>query len=339
MNWKATLSVGSIVLLPIVLIAVVGVAVYGPIQLLAPQVSDTFLLDAPDLGPGGHTLVPNLDQAVIVAVDRPHDPLESADPTRFEQVTRRRTFTVTTNSLGIRHGELGEKTGTRVLCIGESVGFGWGVKREEAYPARLGNLMGLELINAGTPGMKPRGIALWFAKYRDVFDPDLVLVTARVDWGTREPPKAFRQAIEDIRQTAHPAKVGLIMPPVSAFDPRGRADLDREARIIQEIRGVPVLDLTPVFDRAKPGHGAHFEQQGRVQRIVDRATGGVIAEGVAPPLHPGSPALAPDLVAAFEADPSLAEPLIFDGAHPDAEGFELFAETVAHWIKEEGLLP
>ena len=72
--------------------------------------------------------------------------------------------------------------------------------------------------------------------------------------------------------------------------------------------------------------------------MIDVASGKVIAQGQAPPLQPGKSALAPEIVQAFENDETLYEPLMFDGAHPDKEGFVLFAKEVASWIQKQGWL-
>jgi len=48
-----------------------------------------------------------------------------------------------------------------------------------------------------------------------------------------------------------------------------------------------------------------------------------------------APALNPKIYTLFEAEPEVREALFFDEGHPDAEGFELFAATVADaWIAE-----
>ena len=70
--------------------------------------------------------------------------------------------------------------------------------------------------------------------------------------------------------------------------------------------------------------------------MIDVASGNVVAQGQAPSLQPGKSALAPEIVQAFEDEENLYEPLMFDGAHPDKEGFVLFATEVATWIKKQG---
>ncbi len=93
-------------------------------------------------------------------------------------------FMVSTNSLGLRNGEVGEKEGRyRVLAVGNSCTFGLGVANEMTWPAQLERVMnrtlgrGAEVINAGVPGytsfqglqyLEANGLAL---------EPDLVIVS------------------------------------------------------------------------------------------------------------------------------------------------------------------
>jgi lysophospholipase L1-like esterase len=49
--------------------------------------------------------------------------------------------------------------------------------------------------------------------------------------------------------------------------------------------------------------------------------------------------LAPEVTAYFDADASRFEPLFYDGGHPDAAGYALYAETVASFLRDQGLVP
>ena len=49
-------------------------------------------------------------------------------------------------------------------------------------------------------------------------------------------------------------------------------------------------------------------------------------------------ASASEAIEALEADHSLEEPLFFDGGHPTSEGYALFAEEVAAFGVEAGLV-
>ena len=67
--------------------------------------------------------------------------------------------------------------------------------------------------------------------------------------------------------------------------------------------------------------------------MVDRNTGTILAEGPQP-APPRS--LAPEIIAKFESDSTVKEPLFYDGGHPDAAGFVLFGSALASWLTELG---
>ena len=69
------------------------------------------------------------------------------------------TFTASTNALGFRDHEFtqGRSPACRVLAIGDSFTFGWGVSLEESWPKVLETTLkqdgvGVEVANLGFPG-------------------------------------------------------------------------------------------------------------------------------------------------------------------------------------------
>lgn len=295
---------------------------------------------APDLGPRAHVLLPHLQDAVVVVPDRPHDPSEVQAADRLSRIQRTRSFRVTTNSLALRSPEVAApKDGPRILCLGDSVTFGWGVADEETYPALLQDLLRVEVVNAGVPAMKPSSIAKWAQQHAAALDPDLVLLARRPDHSSPDPWRDYQQALQILRGSIGDARLGILLPPVSTFDPRGVAALREEGQRIQQLaQPSPVLDLTDAFRAALPLPGVVLQQEGGQQRMVRLPDGAILVEATAPPLAPGQPALATAITDAFEDNPSLQEPLFFDGGHPDREGFVLFAREVAAWIQRENLL-
>jgi lysophospholipase L1-like esterase len=95
------------------------------------------------------------------------------------------SFDVSTNSDGLRTESqpLDKKDDAwRVLALGCSTTFGWGVQDSEAYPARLEShahmegLGNLEVVNGGQPGYTSfQGVWLWSKLLRS-YQPDLVLI-------------------------------------------------------------------------------------------------------------------------------------------------------------------
>ena len=330
MSFKSTISSISLLLIPLVLIAIGLVTWFAPQS--TPVESDDFFQEASWLGPGGHEMIANLVNAKIVTPNRPHDPIEARDPEQLSQVSRRRVFEVSTNSLGLRGSELEPKSNYRILCLGESVTFGWGVKNAETYPSQLQKRLGVEVINAGIPAMKPSHMAKWLQRHGPTIGADLVLFTVRPNWMAPDPWEDFFRSIRNAKRAAHPAPVAVILPPISTFDLRGNQQRPEELRQLkQRLSDIPWLDLTPAFRAALPKSGVTLSTQGATQQMVDRQSDTVLVKATTQK----SGSLAPEIVSALEDNHDLKEPLMFDGAHPDAEGFVVFAEAVAEFINAQ----
>jgi hypothetical protein len=76
--------------------------------------------------------------------------------------TREFTFTASINALGFRDREFDQdrSAACRVLAIGDSFTFGWGVSLEESWPEVLEAALkqsgvSVEVANLGFPGGKP----------------------------------------------------------------------------------------------------------------------------------------------------------------------------------------
>jgi len=87
---------------------------------------------------------------------------------------------VHTNALGFRERRLpGPKApGTRrIVVVGDSFTYGYGVEEDEAYPRVLeGLLPGVEVVNLGVPATCPLDYAANFEDVGRAYEPDLVLV-------------------------------------------------------------------------------------------------------------------------------------------------------------------
>jgi hypothetical protein len=289
---------------------------------------------APELGPQGFQLLPNLDRAVMVVPDRPHDPQEVRSLDRDQRIKRVRRFEVSTNSQGYRGPELVEPAPhPRIVCVGDSVTFGWGVSAEESYPARLAALLGVDVINAGVPANKPDHMGAWLSSHAEALDPDVILFTARPNHTRRDPYGQYARALAQAAATG--AKVGVVLPPISTFDAMGSRSQPKELRRVLEIAAkvpggaVPVLELTESFRAALPLPGYIMEHRNGRQVVLKLPERTVFLDVEAP-----ARGLAAEVVAAFEADPTFAEPLFYDGGHPDAAGFGIFAAVVATWTQQ-----
>ena len=245
----------------------------------------------------------------------------------------RRSFQITTNSLGLRGAEVPAKDGYRILCLGESVTFGWGVSASESYPARLAEELGVEVINAGIPALRPSHMTRWLQRHAAAMQADLILFTVRPDWMQPDPWANYFQSIRSAQQIVAPTPIAVVLPPISTFDIKGTQNRVQELEQLERhLQQVPWIELTSAFRDALPAEGVTLRMSGTTQQLVDRRTNTVLVEAV-----PDDPlTLAAEIVAALEADHDLVEPLMFDGAHPDAAGFVVFADVVADFIREQG---
>jgi lysophospholipase L1-like esterase len=300
------------------------------------QVSTTLIQPAPELGPGGRALKANLVNAKTVAPDRPHHPDDVTTPDRMSRFKRVRTFYTNTGSRGLRGPDFQTPSpGFRVVCIGDSVTFGWGVADEQTYPVHLASVLGVEVLNAGMPAAKPSQMAQWLQIHARTIDADIVVFSARPNWSMPRPFEDYRNAVMAAENAIAPAKLMIVLPPVSTFDPLGVREKDREVQGLRNVLGQrPFLELTGAFRAAQTTHGVVMETEGTLQRMVRLPGRTVVAEG-----HGEGDRLAPELVAAFESDLGLVEPMFFDGGHPDEQGYRLFATEVARSLRGMGWLP
>lgn len=125
-------------------------------------------------------------------------------------------YRVVTNSRGIRNEEFEtdkpENT-TRVLIIGDSYAFGWGVNRSDRFSNLLEKKLNEEsentyqVINSGVPGYGMEDYFLYL-KHRGLkYNPDIVVVNfGPNDWLSRERwdetiKKAHKQVFDDINRS------------------------------------------------------------------------------------------------------------------------------------------
>jgi len=321
----------------IVAILAVGLATRAAIDLRTGlQVSDEMVRPAEELGPGGMLLMANLKDAKTVAPDRPHHPDDVSTPDRLQRFSRLRTFYTSTGPQGLRgHGFQTPAPGFRIVCVGDSITFGWGVSDDETYPAQLQRVLGVEVLNAGMPAAKPSNMARWLQLHRDLIDADVVVFAARPDWDLADPLPDYQASIATAEAAIAPARLAVVLPPISTFDLMGVRESHNELTRLQGVLGRrPILELADVFRARQTQSGVVMETDGTTQRMVRLPERTLIASGTGSGDH-----LAPELVAAFESDPALVEPMFFDGGHPDAAGYALFAQEVAHFLRGQGWIP
>ena len=134
-------------------------------------------------------------------------------------------YTVHTNALGLRERELPRERGDayRILAIGDSYTYGWGVALEEAWPRLVENQLrdagyNVEVLNLGKPGAGPPFYAELAEQAIPLLRPDLVIV-------------AMLQG-NDLRD-AGPETTG---PAASTFWDKARALYPNLARFMRDLR-------------------------------------------------------------------------------------------------------
>jgi len=115
------------------------------------------------------------------------------------------TYTAKTNSIGLRDHPVGaKKPGTfRILCIGDSFTYGWGVDIDQTWVKGTEKRLrdkgyDVEIINGGKPGTGPPDFAALAEKAVPVLVPDLLIITILQDddfagagEGVKEPQSGF----------------------------------------------------------------------------------------------------------------------------------------------------
>ncbi len=137
-----------------------------------------------------------IEQVLIHLGSDPGEIMFEADPQRFWRLkpslqlsakTDKRWSGMIANSLGYRNREFSLKklSGTyRIVCIGDSTTFGFGVDWNDAWPCRLEELLNarsgggrFEVINAGVPGYTSYQGLQYVKQVLPALQPNLVIVT------------------------------------------------------------------------------------------------------------------------------------------------------------------
>ncbi len=121
-------------------------------------------------------------------------------PQEISRKVGRSEVSIRTNSLGLRSPELIQPKPVdlfRIVVLGDSVTFGWGVRGEDTYVSHLAGLLAAlhpgqryEVVNAGVSGYGTWQEALWLQEQAAALQPDLIIVQVHLNdaadnlWGT-----------------------------------------------------------------------------------------------------------------------------------------------------------
>ena len=132
-------------------------------------------------------------------------------------------YTFKTNSLGIRNPEITEKKGKRILVLGDSFVFGWGVNEEYTF-VRLAEKKlqakdpNITLVNTGIPNTGPENYLPMYRALRDKLKPDLVVTVLYPNDVTDSGPTVFLEAIKNALSKKKAIRFAFfIMPKASDY--------------------------------------------------------------------------------------------------------------------------
>ena len=259
-----------------------------------------------------------------------------------------------TNNLGLRGPDIGAKTRPRLLMLGNSCTFGWGVNDDQTFSAQLQRLLGneYEIINGGVPGYSSYQGRLFFEDDLIKLQPDVVFIMFSWNdlWAAANgiPDKEQKfppQAIIDVQNclsrlhTYRLLKKLLLTPieqnPDSLFDrqnivyrvsiPDYAANLRDICRFARDHTYRPILLTSPVASLetyypvgVKSGlHRYHDAYNDAVRQVADEDHVELI-----------------DLAAAFDTRDDLFDNAIKDPMHFNARGHAFAAEVIAGYLED-----
>lgn len=136
----------------------------------------------------------------------------SGDQRRYFESDGRVTYRI--NALGLRGDQVTiaePENGYRVICLGDSITFGEGVREDDTYPARMEDLLSqemptrqVEVINAGIQGYGTTEEEKLFASLCVPLNPDAVVLQAFLNDATD-----FRETIRQNDARTHDMRLSL----------------------------------------------------------------------------------------------------------------------------------
>jgi lysophospholipase L1-like esterase len=309
-------------------IRVLGIEPSGPRRLTAP--TGMHLEDA-ELG---HRLAPN----VSIDLVRPDFQTE-----------------VTTNSLGMRSPEVGPKASgtTRILSMGDSYAFGYGVAGDETYAWQLEQLLGpgFEVLNAGVSGYSTIQATDLLRRLTPEVEPDLVLLgffTGNDFHENLERAGRYRRSYDAGIAgwlVANSRLVALVVPLLKNLEVKLRMQqgIDLSVQAVEELKevcaraGAPlvILLITP-----PPGQLDLYKERSRLRLALDRAIGfdpaGGRAQLAARTRAMGIPVL--DMSEVFESVESQDDLGLPVSGHWTPRGHRIAAQALLDLLRAENLI-
>ncbi len=240
-------------------------------------------------------LLPDLRDAEVII---PKGPVSNRDNARIvggpadEFPTL--TFTFDTNAQRLRGEDIGPKRPgvPRIVVIGGSVSFGWGVQDDETWPVQLERRLAelgheVEVINGGMPGVWSTTSLMWCQRVAPDFEPDVIV------WA-RRPHDTHVMPFDDYVSEVHACQQALELPllllvlPVCSFDPLLTYWEEHDDAIMEQLakRGMKGISTTTAFREAQQGRGHLLTVEGNHYVALNQETGQVLLNVPIPPAVP-----------------------------------------------------
>ncbi len=306
----------------------------------------------------------NLDDQKVVVIARPHPLPVRGDPeVVLGSIERLTTFRCSTNSLGLRGGELTPEPAegmTRVAVVGDSIVFGHGVEDEQTLPAQLEQQLAadgrFEVVNGGMPALdsastlrllegrilplQPHAVVILVGNNDLVqrFEEPRVLelMTFRLpEWAQRSLLDSFAANLGAMVGACRRAGAAplLVVPPNGTFYPfpESRLIVDVIERIGRR-DGVPVFDASELVRREEAREGLVLEDAKSQQRLV-QIEGGRRTVLLTADVQAQRPYFVADEIYAYLEAQKVSQRLLYDGCHPTAEGNAQIAAALAPEVR------
>jgi len=233
-----------------------------------------------------------IDQVVGLVFTVPAPGLIYGPHERVRYRTPEFDVTVTTNSLGLRDRELRPRAPgvTRLLALGDSFTYGWGVAEEDAWPRVLeAELMRkgvvVEMINGGAAGGSPMTYAEVAERVVPVVRPDVVLVAvlqgddlvqmADASCDVKTPSRrSVRRMASELVRTLYPNILTMA---------RGVPRASHDVRDVRQVWKEQAADIVHGFGVAERRRFDHLDVEIRETFLRGELNPGLVALGVKQP--------------------------------------------------------
>lgn len=225
------------------------------------------------------------------------------------------------------------KRKTRILCLGDSITYGFRLKPHQAFPAKLENELEerYEVINAGVPGYSILQGSRFYRKYLEELEPDLVIL----QFGYNDAYEAYNA---DSDQPFVPNFIFWMNRKLSSLRLYGGL-ANKVFRLKDELRTlrVPQEEFEEIY------HDLEKEVKKKKGKVVFLVTPKYDPDRNAilfPPRYPPDGALLIDLRKIFKEEIPKEQwnGCFIDLIHPSAKGAEIYAREIGKELKKRNLV-